>query len=309
MWATLSSWWAGQVSRTGRPRNVPLVIGTTLVGLLVLCAVAAPLLAPHPPNQLVYRLKDGLIMASPYPPGTPGLWLGTDMIYHDMVSRLLYASRYTLLFCGVAAMVRICIGAALGLLGGWYPRVGRIVDVLLSVWSAVPSLVIALFLIIPLNRLANLTISTIAYVLVLSITGWTQVAIGSKGAVRQLRHAQFIEAAYTLGLKPATVLRRHILPNVRDLLLVEAAYTMGAALLLVAELAFLGFFVGGTTGAVVRGRLEAEPVYAEWGSMLAIGLRERGKLWLLLEPLIVFTLAILAFNLLAEGLRRRRARY
>lgn len=307
MHAKLSSWWASRLSRKGRPWNAPLVIGTTLVGLLVACAIAAPLLAPHPPNELVYRLKDGLIMASPYPPGTPGLWLGTDMLYHDMVSRLLFASRYTLLFCGLAAMVRIGIGTALGLFGGWYPRVGRGVDVLLSVWSAVPSLVIALFLIVPINRLANLTASTVAYVAVLSITGWTQAAIGSKGAVRQLRHAPFIDAAYALGLKPSAVLRRHILPNVRDLLLVEAAYTMGAALLLVAELAFLGFYVGGTTGGIVAGRLINEPVYAEWGSMLAIGLRERGKLWLLIEPLIVFTLAILAFNLLAEGLRRRRA--
>jgi peptide/nickel transport system permease protein len=97
------------------------------------------------------------------------------------------------------------------------------------------------------------------------------------------------------------------LPNLRDLVIVEASYAMAAALLLLAELGFLGIFIGDAEREVIGNQISVDPIYAEWGSLLAKGLRERGNgPWLFFAPVAAFVLSILAFNLLAEGLRRRR---
>jgi peptide/nickel transport system permease protein len=142
---------------------------------------------------------------------------------------------------------------------------------------------------------------------VLSLTGWAETAVRCRTAVEGLRSMPFIEAAHVIGLRRAAVLWRHVLPNLRDLLLVEDAYAAASALLLVAELGFLGVYVGDAEREQIGNRLVVDPIYAEWGSMLARGLRDRGYgAWLFMEPLFAFVIAILAFNLLAEGLRRRR---
>jgi peptide/nickel transport system permease protein len=249
---------------------------------------------------------DGLAPA-PYPPGTPGLSLGSDTLRRDMLSRLIYGSRYTLLFSGVAALLRVGLGGLLGVLAGWNQRLDRVFDVLAGVWSAVPSLLFALIPIALVNRRVGVAASALTFVLVMSLTGWAEIAVRCRVAVRGLLTQPFVEAAYAVGLRPGRVLRRHILPNLHDLLLIEAAYAIGAVLLLVAELGFLGVYVGYAEPETLGSRvIVSDPIYAEWGSMLARGLRQRGSgLWLMLEPLAVFALAILAFNLLAEGLRRR----
>jgi peptide/nickel transport system permease protein len=286
--------------------NAPLLIGGLLLAALVCCAVAAPLLAPHDPLEVVVRFSGSNMVRAPYPPGTPGMPLGSDTLRRDMLSRLLYGSRYTLLFCGVAALLRVAIGVLLGMLGGWYPRASRVVDVLISAWSAVPSLFFALVPIALVNTRGSLTASTIAFVVTLSLTGWAETAVRCRVAVRALQAMPFIEAAYVVGLRRAAVLWRHVLPNLRDLVIVEASYAMAAALLLLAELGFLGIFIGDAQREVIGNQIAADPIYAEWGSMLAKGLRERGSAaWLFIEPVAAFVLSILAFNLLAEGLRRR----
>ena len=140
----------------------------------------------------------------------------------------------------------------------------------------------------------------------ISLTGWPETAVRCRVAVRGLSREPFIEAAYTIGLSRPRVLWRHVLPNLRDLILIEAAYAMGAVLLLVAEMGFRAVVLGGAfreSPADTAGTTR----FSEWGSMRAVGVRERGLgSWLMMEPLLAFSLAILAFNLLAEGLRRRR---
>jgi ABC-type dipeptide/oligopeptide/nickel transport system permease subunit len=290
----------------GVSTNAPLVIGGVLLATLVGCALAAPLLAPHPPNMTVFRFHDSQIVPAPYRPGTPGLPLGSDMLWRDMFSRLLYGGRTTLLLCGVAALLRVAFGAGLGLLAGWYGRAARIVNLLVGVWSAIPSLFFGLALITLGNRPGVLSASLARFLLVVSLTGWTEAAVRTRIAVQGLRPMPFVEAAYVIGRGRLAVLWRHVLPNLRDVLLVEVAYAAGAALLLVAELGFLGIFVGGTESAVVLGQLVEDPWAPEWGAMLAVGVRQRSAPWLFLEPMIAFTLAILSFNLLADGLRRQR---
>lgn len=102
------------------------------------------------------------------------------------------------------------------------------------------------------------------------------------------------------------MLWRHVRPNLRDLLLVKTAYAM-AGVLLLAELGFLNVFVGGAEREALAGAISIDPLYAEWGGLLARGIRERRRgPWLFLAPTIALTVSILAFNLLAEGLRTRR---
>lgn len=288
--------------------NTPLLLGGILALALIICAVAAPFLALHDPLQPIPpEAVNG--KPPPYPPGTPGLPLGSDILGRDMVSRLLYAARYTLLFAGTGALARLLIGITLGMLAGWYPRAGKPVAVLLGTSSAIPSLFFALGLILIFFRRADLTASTILYLVAVSLTGWAEIAVQCRTAVQSLANAPFIEAASVIGQDRRAILWRHIFPNLRDLLLVEASYTMAGVLLLIAELGFLGFYLGTPEVGVSPVGIQADPIYPEWGSMLAIGLRRRLQgSWMLLEPLLVFTLAILTFNLLAEGLRWGRGR-
>lgn len=193
------------------------------------------------------------------------------------------------------------------MLAGWYRGTARLVEVLTTASSAVPSLFFALGLILLFFRGADLFTSTVLYLVAASLTGWAEVAVRCRVAVQSLANAAFIEAAYVIGRSRAAVLWRHVLPNLRDLLLVEASYTAAAVLLLIGELGFLGLYLGTPEIGVAPTGLQADPVYAEWGSMLAVGLRQRGQgWWLLLEPAVALSLAVLAFTLLGEGLRRRR---
>jgi peptide/nickel transport system permease protein len=296
-----------RIGRVAARLNGPLVIGALFVLAILVAAVGAPLVAPFDPYDPQVRFDEGRMVAMPYPPGRFGMLLGSDAVGRDIFSRLLYGSRFTLLFCGVAALVRVLIGACLGMIAAWYRRAGRAIDILVTAWSAVPSLIFAIVPVAIVNLRGNPAASTIVFIVVLSLTGWAEAAVRTKLAVAQIRGRLYVEAAYATGLSRAAVLWRHVLPNVRDLLVVEAAYAMGAALLLVAELAFLNVFVGAAEHDDLGTSPTPIPILAEWGGMLARGLRERSLgIWMLLAPLACFTLAILAFNLLAEGMRRRR---
>jgi peptide/nickel transport system permease protein len=287
--------------------NAPLLLGGLIVAAIGACAVAAPLIAPFDPYAPQIRFVSGQMARTPYPPGSFGMLLGSDTVARDIFSRLIYGSRYTLLFCGVSALLRVLIGALLGMLAAWYSRPAPLIDVLVSAWSAVPSLIFALVPIAVVNVRSNLAISTITFIVALSLTGWAETAIRTKIAVQGLRALPFVEAAQATGLGRGAILWRHIVPNLRDLLLVEAAFAMAATLLLVGELGFLNVFVGAAERDIVGRTATIIQIHAEWGGMLARGVRERSSgFWLLLAPMGAFSLAILAFNLLAEGLRRRR---
>jgi ABC-type dipeptide/oligopeptide/nickel transport system permease subunit len=283
--------------------NAPLIVGALLVAMIVIGSLAAPLIAPFDPYIPKLIFNEGRMARMPYPPGAYGMPLGSDSTGRDLLSRLLYGGRFTLLFCGVASLMRVLLGALLGMLAGWYDRAARLVDVLVSAWSAIPSLIFAVVPILIVSRRGDLGHSVAIFLIMLSLTGWAEIAVRAKVAVQGVRRLPFVEAAYTVGLTRWAVLWRHVLPNLRDVLLVEAAFAMAATMLLVAELAFLGVFVG----AAERDAAGVFPIQAEWGGMLARGLRESGRgYWLLLSPMGAFTITILAFNLLAEGMRRRQ---
>jgi peptide/nickel transport system permease protein len=288
-------------------RRPELLIGGAAVALLAICAIAAPILAPFDPVKPVVLFNGAAMLRAPYPPGVAGMPLGSDGLRRDILSRLIFGSRYTLLFCGVAALLRVALAAGLGMLAGWYAWADRLLDILAGAWSAVPSLFFALIPLALIGRLGSNQLNALAFVAVFSLTGWPEAAVRVRVAVRALRPAAFIEAAYALGLGRLAVLWRHVRPNIRDLLLIEAAYAMAAVLLLCAELGFLGIFIGGAEREAIGSTITSDPIYAEWGGMLARGVRERASgPWVFIAPMAAFSLSILAFTLFAEGLRRRR---
>jgi peptide/nickel transport system permease protein len=296
-----------RLTRRLRLPRAELLIGGALVGLIALCAVAAPLLAPFDPLEQQLIFAGGTLVPPPYPPGTEGMLLGSDPLGRDLLSRLIYGARYTLAFCGISALLRVLFAAALGMLGGWYGRAGRTLDVLTGAWSAVPSLFFAIIPLALVSRIGSNQLNALAFVLIFACTGWAEAAVRVRVAVEGLRGTPFIESAYAIGLRRWQVLWRHVRPNLRALLLVEAAYAMAAVLLLTAELGFLNIFIGGAEREVLGGTVNVDPLYAEWGGLLAKGLRERrAGPWLFLAPTAVLTASILAFNLLAEGLRKGR---
>jgi len=287
--------------------RVQLLIGGAIVAAILLCALLAPWIAPFDPAEQRLIFRGGTLVPPPYAPGVQGMLLGSDNLGRDLLSRLIFGARYTLIFCGVAAVLRVGIAAMLGMLSGWYGRAGRAVDVLTGAWSAIPSLFFALVPLALVNRLGSNQLNALGFVAIFALTGWAEAAVRTRTAVEAMRGAAFVEAAYAVGLSRWQVLWRHVRPNLRDLLLVEAAFAMAAVLLLTAELGFLNIFIGGAEREVVAGVANTDPIYAEWGGLLAKGLRQRaGAPWLFLAPTLVFTVSILGFNLLADGLRRRR---
>lgn len=291
-----------------RRLNAPLIAGALMTIVLIICAVWAPALASFDPNTPRFVFDGADMVRVPYPPGTAGMPLGSDSSRRDVWSRLVYGARFTLLFCGVAALLRLALGTAVGMLAGWYRRSARFFDLLIGAWSAIPSLFFAILLIGVVYRRGGLFTNVAVFTSALVLTGWTEAAIRSRTAVQVLATAPFVEAAYAIGLSKWAVLWRHVRPNLRDLLFVEAAYTMAAVLLLVAELGFLNIFVGG--GQIltdIDGTVSVLAHQPEWGSLLADGVRWRTSAPVLfLAPMAAFSYTILAFNLLAEGLRRRR---
>jgi peptide/nickel transport system permease protein len=283
--------------------NAPLVIGSLLLTVLVVCALAAPMLAPHDPFAVTVGAPGE--PGPPYPPLTPGYLLGSDPAGRDMLSRLIYGGRYTLLFCITAGIMRMVVGLPLGMIAGWYERAEAAIGVVVNAWSAVPSLLTAAIIITVLGRRVGTEPLTIPFLIALSVTGWTEIASRCQVAVQELRVVSFIDAAYTIGGRRWSILWRHVLPNIRSVLTVEFAAAVAGALQLIAELGFLSLFVGGGQEDIF-GSIYPDPIIAEWGSMFAKGLRQRSMgAWIVLEPLLALVLAILACNLLAEGLRRR----
>lgn len=248
----------------------------TLATLLAVSALA-PALAPHPPAA--QELAEGL-----EPPGAAHP-LGQDRLGRDVLSRILYGARVSLLVGVATVSISLTIGALLGALAGY--RGGlvddglmRIVDVLL----AFPGLLLAIAVSAVLGpSLANV-------ILALSLIGWTGYARLVRGQVLQARELEYVQAARALGAAPARVLGLHILPNTFAPVLVEATFGMAGAIVGEAGLSFLG--------------LGAQPPTPSWGAML-----NEARPYILTAPhLTVFPgLAILAvvlgLNFLGDGLR------
>jgi peptide/nickel transport system permease protein len=259
-------------------------IGGAMALLLLVAAVAAPLIAPFDPLKAVAPS-----FGEPMPPGHPFL-LGTDELGRDILSRLLYGARVSLLVAFVATGMTVLIGVAVGIVagyaGGWVDTfLMRATDVVLSF----PALLLA----IALAALFEPGLRTMF--VVIAVVSWTGVARAIRGEVLSLRERDYVAAARALGSAPLRVMLQHVLPNVLPTVIVMGALSTSNTVLLDAGLSYLGLGVPVPTPS--------------WGRMISDSQTYyRVAPWLMFFPGLAIVYAVTAFNFLGYGLLARFGR-
>ncbi len=270
----MSPWRLAARRFRGRPAAV---FGAGVIAVLVALAVLAPLVAPYDPVATSWSL----IRKAP----SAAHWMGTDENGRDVFSRVVFGARASLLAGVVSVLIAAGIGVPVGLLagfaGGWVDGViGRIVDAML----AVPFLILAIALAAFLGPdLTNVMIA-------IGVTAAPVFVRVARGATLDARTHDYVEAARSLGNPPWRVALRHVAPNIVPPILVQATLAIAAAIIAEASLSFLG--------------LGQQPPAPSWGSMLNAAQRFLTQApWLAIFPGAAIFLAVLAFNLVGDGLR------
>src|SRR5215467_4613350 len=267
------------ISLTRLARTNPLaVIGIVLVIFFIFCAVFAPWMAPLDPAQidLPNRLS----------PPSAGHSFGTDELGRDILSRIIWGARISMFVGSSVVAGSLFLGLIIGSLAGYYGgHIDRFVNiVLMNAFLSFPGILIAIaFVAFRGPGIFNL-------VLALSLGGWVGYARLVRAQVLAVREREFVEAARALGAGDLRILLRHILPNIIQPVIVQAAIGMAGAILAEATMSFLG--------------LGVPPPTASWGAMLNDG---RGHLFdaphLVLFPAAGVMLAVLSFNFIGDALR------
>jgi peptide/nickel transport system permease protein len=267
-------------------REPAAIVGAIIIGIFVVVAAFAPLLAPHDATEAFPQLQENLRPGS-IPGPQDGFPLGSDQLGRDFLSRMILASQQTLLVGVLATLIGlvfgIVIGTVAGAFGGWVDTLlMRVTDVLL----AIPSLLLA----ISVAALAASPSQT-TVIIAVSIVSVPIFARLLRGSMLAQRHSDHVVAATALGVKRPAVVLRHMLPNAVGPVIVQATLTLATAILDAAALSFLGLG-------------DADPGRAEWGLMLA-----QAQSYLDVRPALAFypalaiILVALGFTLLGESLR------
>lgn len=248
-----------------------------MVGLVLLSALLAPLVAPYDPSaQNIQQMLQG---------PTTIHWLGTDELGRDTLSRVIYGARVSLLVGVIAVSIALFVGSALGLIAG-YGR-GMIDGVIMRVMDgllAFPTLVLALAITAMLGPSLN------NVMIAIGITGVPDFARIVRGQVLALRELDYVQAARSIGANDIRIMSTHILPNTMAPIIVHASIIIPGAILAEAGLSFLG--------------LGVQPPTPSWGSMLntARGYLEHNA-WLAVAPGAAICITVLALNFLGDALR------
>jgi peptide/nickel transport system permease protein len=243
-----------------RRRRVPrlVVAGLSFVGLLILVATAAPLLAPQDPTRQSLRGR----LAAPTWEGSDGRThaLGTDHLGRDVLSRVIYGSRVSLVVGFAAVLVGGLIGSAAGLLAGFSRgRVDAVVMTIADAQLAFP------FILLAIGIIAVLGPSFPTLVIVIGLSGWVSYARILRSQVLVLRSREFVESIHALGGSLARIVLRHVLPNVLSSIVVIATLELARAIVLEATLSFLG--------------LGIQPPTPSWGGMVHDGREYLDSAW------------------------------
>jgi peptide/nickel transport system permease protein len=251
--------------------------------LVVLAAVTAAWIAPNDPYgiRLVQRLKPpGYVNAS----GVT-FWLGTDTLGRDVLSRVIYGARVSLIVGLSAVLISGTIGLLLGLASGFFG--GLIDDVIMRIADiqlSFPTILLALAI------MAVLGSGLDKLILVLGLTGWVQYGRIVRGQVLSIKEEEFVLAARATGEKRWRILFQHILPNIWSPIIVIASFSVASNIVAEASLSFLGVGV--------------PPSIPSWGTMLADGRQYIGVAeWLTIPPGVAISLTVLSINILGDWLR------
>ena len=258
-------------------RNRMAISGLILVLVLFAVALFAPWLAPYDPLSI--SLKEVLM------PPSPAHYLGTDTLGRDVLSRIIFGARISLLVgfvaVGIATLIGLFIGALAGYYGGWVDSaLMRLVDLMLCFPT--------LFLILAVIALLGPSIWNI--MAVIGLTGWMGVARLVRAEFLSLREREFVTAARALGAGDTRLILRHLLPNALTPVMVSATLGVAGAILTESALSFLG--------------LGVQPPTPSWGNILTAG-KDNIEIawWLSVFPGLAILVTVMSYNLLGEGIR------
>jgi peptide/nickel transport system permease protein len=260
-----------------------LLIGATVLILIVLMAVAAPLLAPHDPYA--QDLSRRLIPPLWHDRGTWAHPFGTDNLGRDYLSRVIYGARISLLIGLSVMIISGLIGATLGLAAGYFGgRVDMAVTFIITVRLAMPLILVALAVVAMVGG------SLWIVILVLGLLKWDRFAVVMRAATQQVRSLDYVAAAEATGASTARIIVGEVLPNVLPHLIVVASVEAASAILLEAALSFLG--------------LGVQPPLPSWGLMIAEAKTYMFfSFWLIAIPGTALATLVLVINMVGDGIR------
>ena len=270
-----SSLWSDAISRL--LKNKAAMVGAIILILLIICAIFAPLIAPYS-----YSFQNLDLGASP--PSSEHL-LGTDILGRDLLSRILYGARISLLVGFVATGVALVIGVSWGIVAGYFGgRVDSIMMRIVDVLYGLPFIIFIILLMVIFGRNLWLLFGAIGAV------EWLTMARIVRGQVMSLKNHDFVLAAKAMGVSNLSMFRRHLLPNILGPIAVYATLTIPQVMLLESFLSFLG--------------LGIQPPMSSWGTLIKDGVESMEEYsWLLIYPGITFTITLFALNFFGDGLR------
>jgi oligopeptide transport system permease protein len=247
--------------------------------LLILCVVSllTPWIAP-------YGYEQQNLMLGATPPSAEH-WLGTDIFGRDMLTRIMYGGRVSLMVGFVATAVALVIGILWGAIAGFVGgRVDALMMRIVDIMYALPFMIFIVLLMVVFGR--NILLLFVA----IGAVEWLTMARIVRSQVMALRKQEFVEAAYSMGLSQWTIIRRHIIPNTLGPVIVYTTLTIPSVMLLEAFLSFLG--------------LGIQPPQSSWGLLINYGVETMEEYpWLLIFPGITLSLTLFALNFLGDGLR------
>lgn len=267
----------GDIKKEDLLKNKAAVLGSVIIGLLLLAALTADFISPYNPDEI--KLEDKLQPPSLSHP------LGTDQLGRDQLSRMIYGTRTTFELSIVIVGITATFGVIAGIIAGYYGGIideilMRIIDLLL----AFPTIILALVII---GALGPGVVNT---VIAISLVGWLYYARVARASTLSIKEKEYVEGARAMGCSDLYICTRYIFPNCLPPIIVLVTLNMGGVILTIASLGYLG--------------LGAQPPTPEWGTMLNDG-REflRDCPWLSIAPGFLIMASVLAFNFIGDGLR------
>jgi peptide/nickel transport system permease protein len=293
------AWWRATAG------NLPFVLGGILVAGMLAIVFWGPRLTPHNPYATQgLTIVDGQFLVPPFEPGDQYPW-GTDVLGRDVLSLILAGAQQTLTLAAVVVAARLAIGLVLGAVAGWLSGswIDRAVMGLAEIIAAFPALLLAMIIILAIGIRQGMR----PFVIALCFVGWGEIMQFVRGEDMAIRPKPTIEGAVAVGLRSSRIVIRHVVPILLAALISLVALEMGAVLMLLGELGFLGVFIGGGAFAEldVGSLLYHYSDVPEWGSLLSnVRPYARSYPWVAFFPALAFFIAIVGFNLFGEGLRQ-----
>ncbi|MCB1854044.1 MAG: ABC transporter permease [Pseudomonadales bacterium] len=258
-------------------RNRLAVLGLVVLVLFTAIALLTPWIAPYS-----YQAQNLELGASP---PSAAHWLGTDIFGRDLLTQIMYGGRISLAVGFVATSVALLIGVTWGAIAGYVGgRTDAVMMRLVDILYALPFMIFIVLLSVVFGR------NMLLLFLAIGAVEWLTMARIMRGQVQSLRQQEFVEAAISLGLSPATLIRRHLVPNALGPIIVYTTLTIPNVMLLEAFLSFLG--------------LGIQPPQTSWGLLISYGAETMEEYpWLLIFPGLALAITLFSLNFLGDGLR------